>query len=263
MVSKMIITCTGCNKQMQGPVTLAGKKIKCKVCGTVFTVPATSAAQQSSAQLRSGRPKAEPVMDVEAAEDEDETIPVQASSPSPRPHTPGGRGRGEGDDDEEGPANPYGITDVKLSPRCPNCANDMEEGDVVCLYCGYNIETRLKFQTVKTIEHTPGDRILWLLPGLACVLVDLFFLLYFLFHHFLLPRLLFTSQEYATWTKELAEKGRMSAVGLDGTPWYAFIFHPGIEIWIAVMFLFFGFLATRFAIRRLIYNPRPPEKFKN
>jgi hypothetical protein len=247
MVSKMIITCTGCHKQMQGPVTLAGKKIKCKVCGTVFPVAATSTKQRSSAEIKSTRSPAEPVMDVQAVEDEVETIPVQMVE----------------DEEEEGPANPYQVTDLKLAPRCPHCANDMEEGDIVCLHCGYNIETRARFQTVKTIEHTSGDWFNWLLPGIACVCADFFLLFYFLFHHFLLPRLLFSREEYASWSKELADRGRMAAVGSESTPWFAFIFHPGIEIWIAVMFLFFGFLATRFAIRRLILHPRPPEKFKN
>jgi hypothetical protein len=153
---------------------------------------------------------------------------------------------------------------VKLDARCPNCANDMEEGDVVCLHCGYNIETRLKFQTVKTFEHTAGDWILWLLPGILCVLGDLFLLSYFCVHHFLLPRLFLDTNEYATWSKALAERGRMAAVGEDSLSWYlVFWFHPGIEIWIAVMFLFAGFIMTRFAIRRLILHPRPPEKIKH
>ena len=36
-------------------------------------------------------------------------------------------------EDEEGA---YGMTEEYLGPRCPNCANAMEEGDIVCLHCG-------------------------------------------------------------------------------------------------------------------------------
>jgi hypothetical protein len=247
MVSKMMITCTGCNKESTGPVTLQGKTIKCKACGTVFTVPAATGITKAGGEARGGKSKPEPVMEVEAAEDSIETFAVKAAE----------------EEDEDGPAkNPYGITEVKFAPRCPNCAEDMEEGDVVCLHCGYNIETREKFKTVKTVELTPGDWILWLLPGIACVLADLFMIAYFLIHHYLLPRMVFDKQEYPAWSKELGEHGRFAAAGSEALPFYSYLFHPGIETWIVVMILFFGFLATRFAVRRLILHPTPPEKFK-
>jgi hypothetical protein len=72
----------------------------------------------------------------------------------------------------------------------------------------------------------------------------------------------FTKEEYASWSKELSENGRFAAAGSEALPFFSYAFHPGIETWIVVMYLFFGFLATRFAIRRLILHPTPPEKFK-
>ena len=45
------------------------------------------------------------------------------------------------DDDED--ASPYGITEDTFTPRCPQCANEMESREaVVCLYCGYNTVMR-------------------------------------------------------------------------------------------------------------------------
>lgn len=246
MVSKMVITCTGCGKKSQGPTSLQGKKIRCKACSTVFTVP-RDGGKKSGGEGKAGKPV--PVLDVVPAEEEkqEEVFTIAMA-----------------DDEDEEDGNPYAVTDLKLGARCPNCANEMEEGDLVCLHCGYNTETRLKFQTVKTIEHTAGDWIVWLLPGILCVFADLFLIAYFCIHHFLLPWLFLDKTEYGVWTKTLSEQGRMAAVGEDSLSWYlVFWFHPGIEIWIAVMFLFMGYLATRFAIRRLIQNPRPPEKVKN
>ena len=248
MVSKMMITCTGCNKESTGPVTLQGKTIKCKACGTVFTVPAATGIKKPAAEARRGKSAPKPVMEVEQVEDDVETFAMKADE----------------EEDENAPAkNPYGITEVTFSPRCPHCAEDMEEGDVVCLHCGYNIETREKFKTVKTVELTPGDWVAWLLPGVVCVVVDIFLIVYFLVHHFFLPRLMFSKEEYTTWSKELSEHGRFAASGSEALPFLSYLFHPGIETWIVVMFLFFGFLATRYAIRRLILHPTPPEKFKH
>jgi hypothetical protein len=104
---------------------------------------------------------------------------------------------------------------------------------------------------------------MWLLPGVLCVFVVLFLIANFLVHHYLMPRILFSEQEYTAWSKELSEHGRFAAAGSDALPFFSYMFHPGIETWIVVMYLFFGFFAARFAIRRLILHPTPPEKFKH
>jgi DNA-directed RNA polymerase subunit RPC12/RpoP len=236
MISKMVITCTGCNKKSQAPVTLQGKKIKCKACGTVFTVPADKGAKA----------KEPAVLEVQAAEEEER--PTVAAAP---------------DDDEWSDANPYGISEMTFVPRCPHCANEMEAGDVVCLHCGYNIETRARHQVVKTVGHTAGDWFLWLAPGVLCVLTDFFLLTFLVLYHFMLPWLIFDKQEYGAWSKTLAESGRFAACAEDAVPWYSYMFHPGFETWMLIMFLFFGYKATRFAIKRLILHPTPPEKVKH
>src|SRR5262249_10386719 len=71
--------------------------------------------------------------------------------------------------EEDENSNPYGVTDLDITPRCPNCANPMESHKaVICLYCGYNTMTREWGGTKKTIEHTGSEHFLWLLPGLLC-----------------------------------------------------------------------------------------------
>jgi hypothetical protein len=240
MISKMVITCPGCSKKSQGPVSLQGKKIKCKVCGTVFTVPGEKSAKAK-----------EPAV-LEVQEVEEEKRPTVTAAP----------------DDDEGDGNPYGITEMTFIPRCPHCANEMEEGDVVCLHCGYNIETRTRPQLVKAIGHTGGDWFFWLAPGVLCVLCVFFLLTYFILHHYMFPWLFIKvidgdAQAWAAWTKTLAEQGRMAAIKEESVPLYAYIFHPCTEIWLAIMSIFAGYKATRFAIKRLILHPRPPEKVKH
>jgi hypothetical protein len=216
-------------------VSLQGKKIKCKACGTVFTVTGG----------KGGKAKEPAVLEVQEVEEE------KRLSVAPAP------------DDDEGDGNPYGITEMTFVPRCPHCANEMEEGDVVCLHCGYNIETRTRPQLVKAIGHTGGDWFVWLAPGVLCVLTVFFLIAFFILYHYMLPWVLFDQQEYTAWSKTLAESGRFAACRDDGVPWFSFIFHPGFETWIFIMCVFFGYKATRFAIKRLIFNPRPPEKVKN
>src|SRR5437016_13861620 len=71
--------------------------------------------------------------------------PPQPAAP-PRP-------RGPHDDlfDEDG--NPYGVTTLDLSPRCPNCANELTSADALtCLHCGYNTQTA-KLATAQKYNH--------------------------------------------------------------------------------------------------------------
>src|SRR5437763_110466 len=75
-----------------------------------------------------------------------------AKAPPPRPKS----------GDEEDDPNPYDVTDLDLTPRCPHCAGEMESRDaVVCLHCGYNVQTREKAQTVKTIKNTFAEWVVW------------------------------------------------------------------------------------------------------
>jgi hypothetical protein len=225
MVSKMIITCTGCGKKIEGPVSLQGKKIRCKVCATVFTVPAAGA---KSAPAEAKARIAEEVLDVQPVpEEKKEEAPVIALM--------------QDDEDADG-KNPYGVTDHKFAPRCPHCANDMDEGDVVCLHCGYNIETRERFRTVKTIEHTGLDWTLWLAPGILCVIADFILLGCIILFWTLFP-----------WLQNVKFKD----------DWYGDVFGFWAQIWGTVICLFLMFFAGRFAIKRLIMHPRPPEKYKH
>src|SRR5262245_44499307 len=120
-----VITCPECQKQFKGKGDLQGKKIRCPFCREPFTVPV----------VEEERPAAKPAAKKPAAK-------AAAKSASAKQMA--------GDDDDN--PNPYGITQLDIAPRCPNCANEMEsEEAVICLYCGYNTLTRTWGKTDKVI----------------------------------------------------------------------------------------------------------------
>ena len=207
MVSKMVITCTGCGKKIEGPVSLQGKKIRCKVCATVFTV--TAAGGKTSPTEPKSR-VAEEVLDVQPVEEKKkDEAPLIAVMP---------------DDEDEDGRNPYGITDHAFAPRCPHCANDMETETSSACHCGYNIETRAQFQTVKTIEHTGADWTLWLAPGILCVLADISLIVGIVLLWTLIP-----------WLNKYFEEEW----------WNDILFGFWAQLWGTVLFLFLMFFAGR------------------
>ncbi len=201
MAKSFLLSCPSCKKQLKAPADLLGKKIRCKGCKTVFTVK-------------------DPEGEKAVAE-----APIKFAD----------------DDEEEGPAKPYGIVDTELGHRCPHCAGEMEEGDVICLHCGYNTETRERHSTKRVIEPTGGDYFVWLLPGIACVVLVLFCISWDVFQ--LIYFINYRREHIAN------EDDRMYVnCGLCCT------------IWTFVISAYVIFKAARFAILRLILHPKPPEK---
>src|SRR5262245_28117899 len=114
MAGSILVSCPNCQKQIRAPEGARGKKVRCKSCGEIFPLSAPPGA------------KAPPA-------------PAKA-----KPKT--GRARFEDEDDD---GNPYDVTTLDLTPRCPACAGEMEsEEAIICLSCGYNTMTRQKAQTL-------------------------------------------------------------------------------------------------------------------
>jgi hypothetical protein len=237
----IVTSCPECKKQIKAPGDALGKKIRCKACEHVFVVEAPPRAKGPA-------PKAAPPA---------KSTPAKAAKPAkPAPPPKAAKpAKPSPDEDFEVDSNPYGVTRTELGFRCPQCAAEMPSDDaVICLNCGYNTQTREQFRMKKVKDVTGGEKFLWLLPGILCVLGIILLIGYFFFHHFALPGMLFDK-----WDTLLETKSRAEAVGDDSIGTLGYLFHPGVELWIAVMITLACYKAGRYAVKRLIFNPNPPE----
>lgn len=129
----------------------------------------------------------------------------------------------------------FGMKDEYLGRRCPECANAIGEDDRICLTCGYDTLSRNRARTRK-VQHVTGfDITLWLIPGILCALLCLAILGGLTFLWIKVDRAMF------------------------GDVWYDFLGSLGMKVYASAMGLFIVYKAGRFAIKRLIYHPRPPE----
>jgi hypothetical protein len=198
MAETITIICPSCEKSIKAPEDVVGKKIRCKGCGETFTAKPPKAPKAAKPAKKS-----------------------EAVKP-------------EGDDGEGGA---YGMRDEYLGARCPECAEKMEDGDVICLTCGYNTVTRLKAQRRRVKEQTGGDYFWWLLPGILCALATVFLLLW-----------MAGNLIYRATRKDLAEMDKLYVNAMDCC-----------LLWFTIGQIYLIYKSTRFAIRRLILNPHPPE----
>ncbi len=211
MAATPVITCPECKKKFKGKEGLEGKKIRCPACGHAFIVEMAVEGKVDSSPA-AVRAKA----------------PATAAAPAPK-----------GALDEEPDEDPYGVTTPDLAPRCPNCANELESADaLICLFCGYNTQTRKAGKTKKVVALTFGDHFLWLLPGLSCALGILFLYLFNLFYGLVLPGIL----EYDSWVQMFN--------------------HESLRLWICLISLAVIWGLGYYAHKRLIFEPKPPEQVK-
>ncbi len=201
MATTILLVCPACKRQIKAPDNVFGKKVRCKYCQAAFV----------------------------ARKGADKPPPGKAAKPA----KPAARA-----DDDDDP-NPYGISTLDLTPRCPECANELESADaVICLHCGYNTQTRERYKTRKVRYTTGGDWFLWLLPGIACALAVLALIGFNVWY-------LMEIDDLAKW---------------EENSWYVGMWSvSGIKLWVVIMSLFFIWLAGKFAVKRLILHYRPPE----
>jgi predicted Zn finger-like uncharacterized protein len=161
--------------------------------------------------------------------------------PAPaKPPAKGGKGAKAGKSGgkpamDENDETPYGMKAEYIGRRCPDCANAMEEDDRICLSCGYDTLTREKARTRKVREITGFDIFKWLVPGILCVLTVFILLGGCAYYWVAIERETF------------------------GNEWYDFIGSLGMKVYVSVISLFIMYKCGRFAVKRLILHPSPPE----
>ena len=225
MAEAITIACPECDKKITVPAAAVGKKIRCKGCDHVFVIEAP--AENKAGARPAGKAAAAKAPAGKAAQAK------KAPDAKAKPTKP------KDDDDEDN--NPYGVTSLDTSTRCPDCANEMESEDaVVCLHCGYNTRTREKARTRAVEDTTGGTWFWWLLPGILCALATLILFTFDIWYSFKIEQLID-----------------------DPDLWYAFITAAWFKIWIIWAPSIIIMVGTiTFAVRRLILHPRPPEQEK-
>jgi hypothetical protein len=214
-----IITCPACTKKFKGKEGIEGKRIKCPLCSTPFVVPADVAAQAKAGPSK------------EAAYQR-----KQEAEASSRLANPQQRVSWNKEDDD---SSAYKMGEFDERPRCPNCANLLEHSKaVICLYCGYNNQTRQWGQTVQAMSVTGGQHFAHLLPGIFFLFMLLLLVVGMLMFSLDLPPL------------------------VAGT-WASFFDHESMRMWILLVALAFMWAFGMLAFRRLVLNPKPKEKEKD
>ncbi len=202
---------------------MLGKKIKCKACGHIFAVKGPgSKSNPAPAKTAKGKP-------AETTEEDLKKIEVKSFAQQMI------------EDEFKEDSNPYDVTYMDLRPRCPHCAGEIEEDQVICLNCGYNTRTRTHGTTVRVYGATVFERILWLLPGIACVLAvgGLIALIVYLW------------------------MGLRGNADKDPNSWLWWFFDNfPTQVYGTAVSLGLIWLAGKFAVKRLILNPNPPERVK-
>jgi hypothetical protein len=213
MGRSILVSCPHCQKQIRAPEEAQGKNVRCKACGEVFPLKAPSGAKPAPARAK--------------------------------PKT--GRARFEEEDDD---GNPYDVTTLDLTPRCPACAAEMEsEEAIVCISCGYNTVTRHKAQTLKVIRTTPLEWILWLGPGILAFLVIIP----------LIGVILYLWASRPEFNVQLPF-GALSYEAEGDPPRDTQLY---IRIWGSVFAAAAIFFAARFFVKRVILHFHPPLKLKS
>ena len=213
MAGSPVITCPECEKQFKAKGDVAGKKIRCPFCTHSFV-----ASEADS---------------LESAIKDKEKKPAK-KNPTPKAGATTIALAGDDSQAEEND-NPYGVKTLDLTPRCPNCANELESGDaVVCLFCGYNTMTREWGKTEKTIGVTGGRHFLHLLPGILAVLFIFWQTIGMLYYCVVMP------------------------YHVAGT-WMEWTDHESMRMWTVILTMFDIWPVGYYAYKRLLVMPKPAE----
>lgn len=207
--------------------------ITCPECEKLLKVP-------SQAEGKKVRCSACDATFIARSDDEDEDDsgrgrPAPAKPPKTGKAKPAAKSKKADDDPFSVDTTSFGMVEEYIGRRCPECANAIGEEDRICLTCGYDTLTRSRARTRK-VQHVTGfDITLWLMPGILCALLSLAIL------------------------GGLAYMWISVDRGTFGDVWYDFLGSLGMKVYTSVMGLFIVYKAGRFAIRRLIFHPKPPE----
>ena len=208
MADVPVVTCPECTKKFRPKTDVSGKKIKCPFCKESFVVPVRDSADDKGTPdaVKAGPPK------------DGQPAPTVTAAP----------------DDPDNDVDPYGVKQVELVPRCPNCTQEMGEHDTICLACGYNTMTRQWGKTEKTKGVTLGRHIIWLLPPIGSAIFTLVSIICLLILYTMLPN----------WVAE---------------HWSDFLDSEAVRMWTTLIFIGLFWMAGMYCFYKFVVKPKPDE----
>jgi predicted Zn finger-like uncharacterized protein len=215
------VSCPKCETKLRVRDVLAGKKVKCKKCEAVLTVPGAAKPLPAKA------------------------APAKATPAAPPPPPDDAPLKMAGDDED---ANPYVVIKESDAPRCPHCAKELDPPDsMICLNCGYDMQNRQRKQSRNVIEHTFVDYLLHHLPAVFLLFVAIG----------LMVGSIICWIYMADWVTPYVGNGEKDiTTGKEGTyvkPWC-------FSLWIFLMVVWIDWMILKYCFKRFFINYTPPEK---
>jgi predicted Zn finger-like uncharacterized protein len=219
------VSCPNCSVKLRVKESLAGKKVKCKKCESVLTIPAAAKPLPAEFTKSPAKARAKPAAPAPVAD-----APIKLA----------------GDDDDED-ANPYIIIKDSDAPRCPHCAKELDPPDsLICLNCGYDLRDRNRKASRNVIAHTFGDYLLHhllavflLLVGIGLIVLSIICWIYM-----------------ESWVGSWIETGEK-----DANDKKAYYLKPWcFSLWIMLFIIWIDWKIFKYCANRFFINYTPPEK---
>ncbi len=231
------IPCPECEKVLNVPEQVLGKKIKCKDCGCAFVAEPPKKAVKPSKPGGAAKPK--------KPEPEPEPKKEEPKKPAAR----------YADEDDDGAVpKPLGTVDEGEDvARCPHCAKELEPPTaVICIHCGFNNVTRTKAESKKVWAPDASDWMNHLAPGFGALAI---------FVALLVLNIVCLLKMEEWMTDGFLDFLKSEEKGMDGK--IKFAVKPGAFITFVLAATIMPMIKTaRFAIKRLAIEYQPTEQVK-
>ena len=257
MANPIDTECPNCQTVLRVPAELAGKKVKCKKCNTIFAVPSGDkpksakpvAAKPVAAKPAPAKPaSAKPAKVVVEDDESDQHAPLKLAKDEPlklAKEEPIKTSKHEEDEDDD---NPYDAIRENEAARCPHCAKEMDPPDaMICIHCGYDLRERRRKESKNVIELTFFDYVLHHIGA--------FFLLLFVIGINIgaIVCWLYMNSWIGSWLETEESNAATGEKTHYVAPWC-------FSLWIEIFVIWVSWKCLKFICKRFFIDYRPQEK---